>query len=234
MAELMLINPKRRRRHTAKRRRRRRHNPWYDQRRRHQRAAHLGWSRRKRGRRRRRNPIAANPRRYRRHHYRRRNPRGMGGMVQSMLMPAATAAVGAIGIDALLGYIPLPANLKTGPMRYLVKGAAAVGVGMLLEKMRIVRPKTAQLFAMGALTVAFADAGKDAISRFAPGLAARIGASPAVAGLGYYGDQDLMGLGYSGAGYTGVDDESMGSLGYYPGEEMYGLGADTGIEEFEL
>ena len=140
-------------------------------------------------------------------------------------MPAATAAAGAIGIDLLMGYLPLPETMKSGPMRYLVKGAAAIGIGMLLENMKLVKPQTAQLFTTGALTVAMYDAGKDMVNRFMPALGARI------SGLGYYeSPEELMGLGYAGAGYTGLEDD-MGSLGMY---EMEGLGAGDDIESFDL
>jgi hypothetical protein len=226
--ELMLINPRRRkRRKSTTHRRRRRHNP----------VAANPRRRRRRVTRRRRNPWAGHRRahaaaarkgwrrgHHRRRHYRRNPRRGMGGLVNAVLMPSVTAAAGALGIDLLLGYVPLPDTMKTGPMKYLVKGAAAIGVGMILEKMKLVKPHTAQLFTTGALTVAVYDAGKDAINRFMPTVGARM------AGLGYYeSPAELQALGYASAGYTGMDDD-MGSLGMQ--YEMDGLGAD--IEEFEL
>lgn len=223
MSELMLINPRGRRRHTKKRTHRararthhkrkthrRRRNPWPGQSRRHAAAARKGW-------------------RHRSHRRRYRNPRGRraGGLVQGTILPSVTAAAGAIGIDLLLGYLPLPDTMKTGPMRWLVKGAAAIGAGMLLEKMKVVKPSTAQMFVTGALTVTMYDAGKSMVNRFAPTIGARM------AGLGMYEDESMMGLGYAGAGYTGLDEGDMSGLGYYP-DEMQGLNAGDDIEAFDL
>lgn len=181
-----------------------------------------------RKRRRRKNPIRRNPKRRRSG-----GKLNVGNIVQNTIMPAATAAGGAIGIDILMGLMPLPENLKTGPMRHLVKGAAAIGAGMLAAN--FVKPKTAELFTTGALTVVMYDAGREMIQNFAPDMAARMGLS----GMGlYYDDDELMGLGYPGAGYTGVDndDDEIDGLGlYYDDEDEFaGLGQDDEIEEFEL
>ena len=216
--QLMLVNPKKRRRARPKRRAKRRTVA-----------------------RRRRNPVAAlaaNPRRRKRRSVsrkritrrRRRNPikMNMRSMLNNMIMPSVTAAGGAIGIDVLMGFLPLPDTLKSGPMRHLVKGAVAIGAGMLAQN--FVKPKTAELFVTGALTVTMYGAGRELLTRFAPGIAAKAGLS----GLGYYDDEDLMGLGYSGAGYTGLDTEDMQGLGYYESEDMQGLGAYDDIEEFSL
>lgn len=166
---------------------------------------------------RRRNPIAANPRRRKTYRKRRRNPAKMniGNVLQNTVLPAATAAGGAIGIDVLMGMLPIPENLKSGPMRHLVKGGAAIAAGMLAAN--FVKPKTAELFVNGAMTVVMYDAGREMIARFMPDMAARMGLS----GMGlYYDDNEMMGLGYTGAGYI-PEEENMGL--YYDTDEMSGL-----------
>jgi len=153
--ELLLINPARRRRRRTTTTRRRRPAT-----------------------RRRRNPVtalAANPRRRparrrtyaaRRRTYRRNPaPRAMRG-VMGTLMPAATAATGALALDIIWGFVPLPVTLKTGPMRHLAKGAGAIGLGMLAGM--VVPRKTADMFTTGALTVIMHGAMRDAVTRFAP------------------------------------------------------------------
>lgn len=105
----------------------------------------------------------------------RRNPRHMGrignlgGLVQNTIMPSVTAAGGAIALDVIFGYLPIPANLKTGPLRPLVKGAGAIGLGMLASM--FVNAATAKLFTTGALTVVLHDTMRNIVGRFAPNLA---------------------------------------------------------------
>lgn len=190
MAQMMLVNPRRRRRKTSKKRK----SPV-----RRRRSTTLARARRTSpARRRRRNPIKMN----------------IGSMMKNTVMPSVTAAGGAVAVDVLLGYMPLPDRLKTGPARYLVKGVAAVGMGMLAAN--FVKPKTAEAFASGAMTVAVYGAMKDAVSRFAPGVA-----------MGEYDDWSTGDLGYMSPGL--VVDEPMG---YYPGEAE-GMGAYD-ENDFEL
>jgi len=154
MAELLLVNPRRRRKHNPKRRavaksnphrRRRRHNP----RRRMTalQAQYFGKGRRnphRRHRRRKHNPVSVRRRRNpaRRYVTRRRNPsaRGMMGafsprtLIKGTVMPAAIGAAGALGIDVIWSFLPIPINFKTGPMAPFVKILGAVGIGMLAGK----------------------------------------------------------------------------------------------------
>ncbi len=102
-------------------------------------------------------------RRYKRNPIRRKS--GIGGILKETVMPSAVAAGGAIGLDVMMGYLPLPENLKTGPMRHLVKGAGAIGMGMLAGM--FLKAKTAELITTGALTVTLHDAAKEAMGRFA-------------------------------------------------------------------
>ena len=114
--------------------------------------------------RRRRNPIHLAT--HRRH--RRRNPIRVGGIMNHLLMPAVTAASGAIALDVLWGFLPIPANIKTGPLKYVAKGAGAVAMAMLGSK--IVKKSTADNMAIGALTVIMHDAARELIARVMPGM----------------------------------------------------------------
>src|SRR4030042_6898277 len=83
--------------------------------------------------------MLINPRKHRRKANKtrryRRNPSGgrfnMTTFSRNTLMPSAIGAAGALGLDILMGFLPLPDNLKMGPMRNVVRVVGAVGLGML-------------------------------------------------------------------------------------------------------
>lgn len=126
----------------------------------------------------------------------RRNPSPRMGGIGAMLKPAAFGALGALGVDLVTGYVPLPLAIKVSPARHVIKGILAIGMGMIF------RGNMGRNMAQGALTVAMHDAAKEAIQMTAPSI--QLGAEPTVA--------DLAGIGYySPAGAAG------GDLGYYPG-----------------
>lgn len=182
MAQMMLVNPRKRRKAAKKKTAKRRRTT-------------LARARsRAPVRRRRRNPIKMD----------------MASIMKNTIMPSATAAGGAIAVDLALGYLPLPAMMKTGPVRHLVKGVAAISMGLLAAN--FVKPRTAELFATGAMTVALYDAAKEGISNFAPNIR-----------MGEYDDLDVdLEMGYaSPAPVVGVDDDS--ELSYY--EEQQEIGA---------
>jgi len=106
-------------------------------------------------------------RRYRKNPARRSRMK-VGNVMTTALIPSAIAAGGAIGLDVIMGYLPVPDNLKTGPMRHLVKGAGAIGMGMLAGM--FLKPKTAELVTVGALTVVMHNAGKEMVQTFAPNI----------------------------------------------------------------
>lgn len=112
-------------------------------------------------RRRRRSSLVA---RHVKHHRRRRNPislRGMTGGITAMLKSAALGAGGAIVTDVAYGYVKgyLPAMVQSpvaadGSIQYsyyAAKGAAAVGLGMLLRK--VIGAQKAGRMVEGSLTV---------------------------------------------------------------------------------
>jgi len=197
-SEVLLVNPRKRRR----RRPVRRASP------RRKTAA-----RRPAKRRRRRNPIGpyarsgmgmyvSNPRRRRKKAGRkrvsrarrrtryRRNPT-MRSLINSLVMPAASAAGGAILLDALWGYIPIPETIKSGQMRHVAKGVGAIALGMIVGK--VANRRMGDTMALGALTVTFHAAFRDLMAQFAPGVA--------LSGLSYY----------SAGANAGYDPQ----LGYY-------------------
>ena len=190
MSEILLVNPRRRRRRKTVVRRKRTSV------------------------RRRRNPVAANPRRRRKSpvrrrrtsvRRRRRNParRITARTIQRQLTVATQGALGAIGLDIALAYIPLPAQL-TGPFATpVIKGLAAVGLGAVAG-MAGIRAETANRMTEGALTVQLHTIGKTMLAQFMPNIA-----------MGEY----LSGMGYYGSGYNpgqSVDDPDWNSgMGTY-------------------
>lgn len=221
MAEqLLIVNPRKRRRRRRRnptannpRRRRRRYNP-RRRRRRNQRPSYVSGS-----------APARNPRR-RRHHRYRRNPRrafNIMGIVQDTVIPAATAAGGAIALDVVWNFLPVPAMLKVGPMRYVAKGAGAIAMGMVAGM--VVPPATARAFTAGAMTVVMYEALKEMLGTFVPGLALS----------GAY-DIDYLGQYPSSAAVVGQEsdlsayfpsNEGMGA--YYETEDMGAFGEDADI-----
>lgn len=218
MAELLLVNPRKRGRRKKTRGRKRRRNP----------VATLAANPRRRRtyRKRRRNPLAlsTNPRR-RSYRKRRRNPLGkmkLGNILQDAVLPAATAAGGALALDIILGLLPIPETMKSGPMRHLVKGAGAIGMGMIAGM--VVDSKTAKLFTTGALTVAMHDAGKELVGRFMPTLA-----------LGAYEiDDELDMLGYAGPGFDPGDTEGMSAYEVGDDDEMGALSLEDDDLDLDL
>jgi len=189
MAEVLMINPKKRRKTTKKRKKTM--------------AVSKHRSRRKTtvARKRRRNPSA-------------RKSRGLAGIVNNTLIPSATAAGGALALDVAWGMLPIPENLKTGPIRHVAKAAGAVGIGMLAGM--FAKASTANLIATGAMTVVMHGAGKEMLSKIAPNLT-----------LGDY-DDDYEALSYAGAGWEQegeLDADTMGEyMGEYMGESDDGMG----------
>lgn len=192
MSEILLVNPRRRRRRKTTTVRRRR----------------------------RRNPVASNPRRRRKRtsvRRRRRNParRITARTIQKQLMVATQGALGAIGLDVALAYIPLPANLSGPFITPVIKGLGAVALGAVAG-MAGVRADTANRMTEGALTVQLHTIGKTMLGQFLPNVAL----SEYIGGMGYYG-----------SGYNpGVDDpdwySGMGT--YLPDLSADDMGIDEG------
>ncbi len=200
MAEILLVNPRRRRgRRTAaqkratrkmiaanrgrKRRRPRRRNPigpYAKRTTRRRRPSGLGYY--VSNPRRRRRPVRARSRR----RYR-RNPT-MRGMINQLVIPAAQAGGGALLLDVLWGFVPIPAEIKTGPMRHVAKGLGAIVLGNLVGMMG--GKRMGDTMALGALTVTFHAAFREMTAQFMPQINLGYYSPGATAGfdsqLGYY------------------------------------------------
>jgi len=187
MAELMLVNPRKRRkgRRTAAQKaatrkliayNRRKKNPSRPVTRRRKVVA-------------RRRPAA--PVRYKRRY--KRNPSNRG-IMNSTVIPAAVAGAGALTLDILWGFVPLPAALKTGVLSHAAKGAGAIGLGYLAGM--VTNKRTAGQLASGALTVVFHDIYRELATKFMPNL----GMGEYTAGMGYYSAGQPVGMGEYTAG----------------------------------
>lgn len=114
-----------------------------------------------------------NPRKRRharkKHHARRRhhNPRLLTGFM-SQLQHGAMGAAGALGVNVVLGYLPLPVTLKTGLAGKAVKLVGAAGVGMLAG--RFLGSAKGTAIAQGAITVALYDMFKGLLNQAAPNI----------------------------------------------------------------
>lgn len=174
-SEILLVNPRRRRRKAVAKRR-------------------APVRRRKVAAVRRRARANPAPRRARIRRRVRRNPISMKGLMPQ-LQTAAGGALGGLGLSVALGYLPIPANLKAGPLGYVTKGALAFGIGMLAKN--FTRASTAARLTEGALTVVMYEAMKDGVARFAPQIP-----------LGMYMSDPA--LGYYGSGWNPGGDDGMG------------------------
>lgn len=161
-------------------------------------------------RRRRRVTRAAAPRRARRVTYarnpaprrRRRASRGLGGAVNfgKMLLPAIGIGAGAVGAEVIMGYLPIPANFKTGVLRHVTKGVVAVAAGMLIGKV-LRQKKLGDYIALGGVVIAAHDALKEVINARMPSIpfGEYLPRSTYSAGaLGYY--SPAQGVDYSAMG----------------------------------
>ena len=158
MNEILLVNPRRRRRTTKKRAKKRA----------------------KKRVTRRRNPV----RRRRTVRRRRRNPAVTARSVQGQLKTASTGALGALGLDIALAYIPLPAAITGGMIGKVTKAAGAIALGVVANKLGV-SAANANRMAEGALTVQLHGIGRELLGQFAPGVA--MSAYVGDDGLGYYG-----------------------------------------------
>lgn len=125
-------------------------------------------------------PIArANPiKRRKRRYHKRKNPiftrrRGSSAprnenIVDKMLMPAATAAGGAIALDVLWANLPLPATVKTGAAQPLFKALGAVALVKIAKN--VTTAKNAERLGLGALTVVMYDVARSTLKKAAPRL----------------------------------------------------------------
>lgn len=105
----------------------------------------------------------------------RRNPIGGGvGKLSALLLPAVFIGLGAAGTEIVAGYLPIPLAWKMGPMRYVVKGAVGVALGLVIAK-GLKQKRLGYYFAAGAVAIATHDIVKSWLAANAP----------AIKGMGY-------------------------------------------------
>lgn len=92
-----------------------------------------------------------------------------GGVMGHIVMPAFTAAAGALMLDVAWANLPLPAVVKTGNMQYLAKAAGAVALVSLAHKVTK-NKKQAEALGIGALTVLMHDMARNVLKKSVPGL----------------------------------------------------------------
>jgi len=150
---------------------------------------------------------------------RRRNPIG-GNDLMSQVKNAAIGAAGAIAVDVAMSKLPIPANLTSGPMLPAVKGAIAIGLGMLIGKFGKKRALGKQI-AEGGLTVAIHSMAKPMVANMIPG--------------GLSGDDDLMGYDLMGDDFMGEDDlfDTRSDVGQYVSGDDDVFEDMSGIDDFE-
>lgn len=221
--EMLLVNPRRRRKGRARARRR---SPKRRRRMSAKQLAFFGG-----GRKRRRNPSrrhrARGRRRSRARGYRRNPSRRLGipslKGVSGQVMGALPGAVGALGLDVLLGLLPIPVTWKAGVLGYATKIAGAIGLGMIAKM--VVRESTAAQMTNGALTVMFHGILRDFVATNVPSvpLGMYLPNRGNMNGLGYYGS------GWNPAGAGASDsDLGLGRVGaYLPDMDMGGGSFDT-------
>ncbi len=115
---------------------------------------------------------------------RRRNPIAKRNIMASQITPAFTAATGALGLDIMLGILPIPDTIKSGAFRHVVKGAGAIAMGMLVAN--LVNRKVGEQMATGALTVVMHGAMKEVAQASMPNLQLGYYNAGAPAGVGEY------------------------------------------------
>ncbi len=125
----------------------------------------------------------------------RRNPsarRALGGVskLSGMVMPAVAIGAGAVAAEVAMGYLPIPAQFKTGVMRHVTKGGVGVVGGLIIGKL-FKQPKLGKFFAAGAIAIATHDAIKEALAARMPslkfgGMGAYLPRSAVQGSLGYY------------------------------------------------
>jgi hypothetical protein len=153
----------------------------------------------------------ASGRRYRRNPGRRLSLGGRGGInVAKLILPGVMIGAGAVGVEVIMGYLPLPAVVQTGPAKYATKGVIAALAGWGIAK--FINRRAGEAFAMGGIAIAAHDAIKSAVMGFVPNLK-----------FGEY----MQGYNWDKYGYNTPSMSSMRSpgIGYYsPGSTLNTMG----------
>lgn len=90
------------------------------------------------------------------------------GFMNETLIPSAVGAGGALGLDLLMGYLPLPAAVQTGALRPVTRLALAAALGLIATK--VAGRKVGEQVAAGAVTVVVYDTFKSYAKKMMPNL----------------------------------------------------------------
>lgn len=183
-------------------------------------------NKRRGGKRKRRNPSP--PGASRKRVRRRSNPRTRAFTARNitdLAQAAAWGAGGAILLDVVLGYLPLPPMLKAGIPGKLTKAAGAIGLGVLMRQTGLAKGTAPRDMTVGALTVQFTGIGRELLAQFAPGVA-----------LSAYINEG--GMGYAGSGWDPSNALTWGNgMSAYDVGEGYDIAApghgQPGLEAYE-
>lgn len=151
---------------------------------------------------------------------RRRNPRKdigfMENTLQNIVMPAGLATAGAIGMDWLWGQFDdmLPLEWKTGNLKYLAKGGAAVSAAWLIDQIPQVEKETANALGVGALTAVMYQFTRQMMAQNMPEV--KLDGLGMYEGMGYYSPAIPAG-GYNNND-IGLYVANQNNMGLYVGE----------------
>lgn len=110
----------------------------------------------------------------------------------TLLVPAAIGAGGALAVNGLVNYVPLPDMLKTGRMIYLTRFGLAVALGVFGRQLPVIG-RYATDMARGAMIVTMTDLGKE--------LSLQTGVN--LSGTGYVGPSRIVSRQRNGNGRPG-------------------------------
>ncbi len=141
-------------------------------------------------------------------------------IMNKMVMPAVQAATGAIALDMAWANLPIPINLKAGPMKHVAKGLGAVAISWL-GGMLPIKQSTADTMAMGALTVVTYNWAREMMAEFAPQVV--------LDGTGYYpGNNAGNNMGFYNPALPAGGYEGPGLAYYPPGNQAVPQNAEMG------
>lgn len=143
--------------------------------------------------------------------------------IKGVVVDAGIGGAGAIANDVILGMLPLPSNLRTGPVGIAVKGAGAIVLGIAVGK--VAGASVGAKVTSGAMTVLLYNTLRGLAAQYAPGL----NLGEYVDGMGEYVD----GLGYLTPGMSlgpAPDGFSGASPLALPVVQPVGFGGDVDFD----
>jgi hypothetical protein len=154
-----------------------------------------------------------------------RRRRRLGGrdIIKTAIMPAAIGGAGAVALDVVLAMLPLPAPMKSGPGKLLIRGGAAIAGGMAISK--VVDKKIGNAFMLGGLTLLAADITKNLVSNAFPNLALSAYSHEFDDDMGEYMSEYMSESGEDDLGFISTGP-IVGSMEYGETYDQDGLGVN--------